>query len=100
VHRLWPDPPPPGSGVPALSQLGLGEKKQKRYVDVVARYAEVWQEAIDAAENEGYKVVAVVSLVDREEGGSDAFRKKYKYFSVFTASELLANASAQTASQK
>jgi hypothetical protein len=32
-----------------LSQLGLGEKKQKRYVDVVARYAEVWQEAIEAA---------------------------------------------------
>jgi hypothetical protein len=32
-----------------LSALGLGEKKQKRYADVVARYAEVWQEAIDAA---------------------------------------------------
>jgi hypothetical protein len=32
-----------------LSQLGLGEKKQKRYADVVARYAEVWQEAIEAA---------------------------------------------------
>jgi hypothetical protein len=32
-----------------LSQLGLGDKKQKRYVDVVSRYAEVWQEAIDAA---------------------------------------------------
>jgi tetratricopeptide (TPR) repeat protein len=32
-----------------LAKLGLGEKKQKRYSDVVARYAEVWQEAIDAA---------------------------------------------------
>jgi hypothetical protein len=32
-----------------LAKLGLGEKKQKRYHDVVARYAEVWQEAIDAA---------------------------------------------------
>lgn len=32
-----------------LSKLALGEKKQKRYADVVARYAEVWQEAIDAA---------------------------------------------------
>lgn len=32
-----------------LSKLALGEKKQKRYLDVVARYAEVWQEAIDAA---------------------------------------------------
>jgi hypothetical protein len=32
-----------------LAKLGLGEKKQKRYADVVARYSEVWQEAIDAA---------------------------------------------------
>jgi hypothetical protein len=32
-----------------LAKLALGEKKQKRYTDVVARYAEVWQEAIDAA---------------------------------------------------
>ncbi|MDB4967517.1 MAG: lyase domain protein repeat-containing protein [Myxococcales bacterium] len=32
-----------------LAKLGLGEKKQKRYSDVVARYSEVWQEAIDAA---------------------------------------------------
>ncbi len=32
-----------------LALLALGEKKQKRYLDVVARYAEVWQEAIDAA---------------------------------------------------
>jgi hypothetical protein len=32
-----------------LSQLALGDKKQKRYLDVVSRYSEVWQEAIDAA---------------------------------------------------
>ncbi len=32
-----------------VTKLALGEKKQKRYSDVVARYAEVWQEAIDAA---------------------------------------------------
>ncbi len=32
-----------------LALLALGEKKQKRYTDVVGRYAEVWQEAIDAA---------------------------------------------------
>jgi HEAT repeat protein len=32
-----------------LAQLSLGEKKQKRYLEVVGRYAEVWQEAIDAA---------------------------------------------------
>jgi HEAT repeat protein len=32
-----------------LQALALGEKKQKRYADVVSRYAEVWQEAIEAA---------------------------------------------------
>src|SRR5581483_5355531 len=32
-----------------LGALALGDKKQRRYHDVVSRYAEVWQEAIDAA---------------------------------------------------
>jgi orotate phosphoribosyltransferase len=80
---------------------GLGkDAKDVVIVDEVCTTGKATQEAIDAAENEGYRVVAVISLVDREEGGSDAFRKKYKYFSVFTASELLANATAQTAAQK
>jgi orotate phosphoribosyltransferase len=47
-------------------------------------------EAIDAAERAGAQVVAVISLVDREEGGSDTLRAKYNYRSVFTARELLA----------
>jgi len=48
------------------------------------------QEAIDAAERAGAEVVAVISLVDREEGGSDTLRAKYNYRSIFTARELLA----------
>jgi len=57
------------------------------------------QEAIDAAEREGCEVIAVISLVDREEGGSDALRAKYNYRSIFTAQELLAESgSAQSAS--
>jgi len=80
---------------------GLGQGvKDVVIVDEVCTTGKATQEAIDAAESEGYKVVAVISLVDREEGGSEAFRKKYKYFSVFTATELLANAAAQTAAQK
>jgi len=47
-------------------------------------------DAIAAAEREGCEVIAVISLVDREEGGSDALRAKYNYRSVFTARELLA----------
>jgi orotate phosphoribosyltransferase len=48
------------------------------------------QEAIEAAEREGCEVVAVISLVDREEGGSEMLRAKYNYRSIFTARELLA----------
>lgn len=59
-------------------------------VDDVCTTGESTQEAIDAAEREGCEVVAVISLVDREEGGSDALRKKYDYRSLFTARELLA----------
>jgi orotate phosphoribosyltransferase len=52
-------------------------------------------EAIDAAERAGAEVVAVVSIVDREEGGSEMLRAKYNYRSVFTARELLAAADSQ-----
>lgn len=49
------------------------------------------QVAIDAAEAAGAQVIAVLSLVDREEGGSAMLRAKYNYRSVFTARELLAD---------
>jgi orotate phosphoribosyltransferase len=61
-------------------------------VDEVCTTGGSTQEAIDAAEREGSRVVAVISLVDREEGGSDALRTKYNYRSIFTARELLAEA--------
>ena len=48
-------------------------------------------EAIRAAEEAGSTVVAVISLVDREQGGSDLLRAKYNYRSIFTAPELLAD---------
>lgn len=47
-------------------------------------------QAIEAAEQAGAQVIAVISLVDREEGGSDTLRARYNYRSVFTARELLA----------
>jgi len=46
-------------------------------------------DAIAAAESEGLEIIAVLSLVDREEGGSEKIREKYPYFPVFTAKELL-----------
>jgi orotate phosphoribosyltransferase len=62
-------------------------------VDDVCTTGGSTQEAIDAAEREGCEVIAVISLVDREEGGSDMLRAKYNYRSIFTARELFANES-------
>ena len=58
-------------------------------VDDVCTTGGSTQEAIDAVESVGAKVVAVISLVDREEGGSAMLGAKYNYRSVFTAPELL-----------
>jgi orotate phosphoribosyltransferase len=63
-------------------------------VDDVCTTGKSTLEAIAAAEGEGMKVVAVISVVDREEGGSDALRKKYNYFAICTARELLAESDA------
>jgi orotate phosphoribosyltransferase len=70
---------------------GMEESQSKRVaiVDDVCTTGGSTQEAIDAAEREGCEVIAVISLVDREEGGSDALRAKYNYRSIFTARELL-----------
>jgi len=44
--------------------------------------------AINLSIDAGYDVVAVVCLVDREQGGAEAL-KDYPFFSLFTATELL-----------
>ncbi len=74
---------------------GMENPRGKRVVivDDVCTTGGSTQEAIDAAEREGCEVIGVISLVDREEGGSEMLRAKYNYRSVFTARELLAEAS-------
>ena len=74
---------------------GLENPRGKRVVivDEVCTTGGSTQEAIEAAEREGCEVVAVISLVDREEGGSQMLRSKYNYRSIFTARELLAEQS-------
>lgn len=71
---------------------GIDPKSVRRavIVDEVCTTGQSTQEAIDVAEAEGLEVVAVVSLVDREEGGSEKLKQKYRYLAVFTAKELLA----------
>jgi orotate phosphoribosyltransferase len=59
-------------------------------VDEVCTTGDSTLEAVAAAEREGFEILAVLSLVDREEGGSERIKeRKYPYFPVFTAKELL-----------
>lgn len=67
-----------------------GAAKNVVIVDDVCTTGKSTFDAIAAAESEGMKVAAVISLVDREEGGSDELRGKYPYYAITTASELLA----------
>jgi len=70
---------------------GIADTEASRVIivdDVCTTGESTWQ-AIRAVEDAGLKVVAVLSLVDREEGGSERLREKYPYFRVFTAKELL-----------
>src|SRR5271154_807293 len=77
---------------------GLENPRGKRVVivDEVCTTGGSTQEAIDAAEREGCQVVAVISLVDREEGGSEMLRAKYNYRSIFTAPPPLCGAGASS----
>ena len=58
-------------------------------VDEVCTTGKSTLKAIETAESEGMIVVAVISLVDREEGGSEILKKRYNYYAVCTAQELL-----------
>lgn len=75
---------------------GLEQTQGKRVVivDDVCTTGGSTLEAIEAVTREGCEVTAVISLVDREEGGSEMLRAKYNYSSVFTARELLEDESA------
>lgn len=66
-------------------------------VDEVCTKGESTLDAIDAAEREGLEIIAVLSLVDREQGGSQKIRDRgYPYFPVFTAKQLLEDVSEES----
>jgi len=58
-------------------------------VDDVCTTGESTLQALAAVEEAGLHVAAVISLVDREAGGSEKLRKRYRYIPIFTAKELL-----------
>jgi orotate phosphoribosyltransferase len=47
------------------------------------------EEALEVAKSAGLEIVAVMSLVDREQGGSEKLRQQYRYIPIFTAREIL-----------
>lgn len=57
-------------------------------IDEVCTTGKSTREALQVVEDAGLQVVAVMSLVDREEGGSESLRQKYTYLPIFTAREL------------
>jgi orotate phosphoribosyltransferase len=61
-------------------------------VDDVCTTGDSILKAADRAEEAGYEVVAAFCVVDREEGGTELIAKKYPFYPLFTARELLRDA--------
>ena len=61
-------------------------------VDDVCTTGDSILKAAEKAEDAGYEVVATFCVVDREEGGAELIAKRYPFYALFTAKELLKNA--------
>lgn len=69
---------------------GLVEKgKRAIIVDDVVTTGGSTLKAIDKAKDFGLNVVAVIALLDREEGGGEELSKVYPFFSVIRKSEIM-----------
>jgi len=61
-------------------------------VDDVCTTGDSILKAAEKAEEAGYEVVAAFCVVDREEGGTELIAKRYPFYPLFTAKELLKDA--------
>jgi orotate phosphoribosyltransferase len=61
-------------------------------VDDVCTTGDSILKASEKAEEAGYEVVATFCVVDREEGGAELIAKRYPFYALFTAKELLKDA--------
>jgi orotate phosphoribosyltransferase len=70
---------------------GIDVKKIRNVViiDDVCTKGESTLETLKIVEEAGLRVDAVLSVIDREAGGSEKLRQKYPYFALFTGKELL-----------
>ena len=60
-------------------------------VDDVCTTGDSILKAAEKAEEAGYQVVATFCIVDREEGGTEIVSKRYPFYPLFTAEELLSD---------
>lgn len=81
---------------------GIDPKKIRDVViiDDVCTKGESTLEALKIVEDAGLRVATVLSIVDREAGGSEKLRQKYRYFALFTGKELLETASRSAAESR
>ena len=61
-------------------------------VDDVCTTGDSILKAAEKAEQAGYQVVAAFCVVDREEGGTELIAKRYPFYPLFTAKDLLNDA--------
>ena len=88
------------SAVAAVSYSRSRDGKKIRdvvIIDDVCTKGESTLEALKIVEEAGLRVAAVLSVIDREAGGSEKLRQKYPYFALFTGKELLETASRSAA---
>ena len=77
-----------GHGARRQVEGGLEPGARVVVVDDVVTTAGSTLQAVSAVEALGCQVAAIVSLVDREEGGGQAL-KRYRYYPLFRVSELI-----------
>src|SRR5437667_2564354 len=61
-------------------------------VDDVCTTGDSILKSAERAEEAGYEVAAAFCVVDREEGGTEIIAKRYPFYTLFTAKELLKDA--------
>src|SRR5438094_5815545 len=61
-------------------------------VDDVCTTGDSILKAAERAEEAGYEVAAAFCVVDREEGGTEIIAKRYPFYTLFTANEMLKDA--------
>jgi orotate phosphoribosyltransferase len=83
-----------------IEGIDLKKVRDVVIIDDVCTKGESTLEALKIVEEAGLRVAAVLSVVDREAGGSDKLRQKYPYFALFTGKELLEKASRSAAESR